>query len=880
MHHTAIAPYPAPPSRLGQARRIIWQLSLSLLLGLALSLSLWLIQPTQAQGSIIHVTSTGDPTQTGNSWATATSLTQALTIATAGDEIWVASGVYTPGTTISDTFNLVPGVALYGGFAATEAVRTERDWVANLTILSGDIGGDDTDPDGNGVLTTTTHIVGSNSNHVVLADGIQGSPITETTVLDGFTITAGQAKKSSYLGGGGLYCAGNGSGNECSPSLSNLSFAGNSARIGGAMYNDGSYSGNSSPSLVNVTFSGNSAYSSGGAMYNFGPSSGNSSPSLVNVTFSGNSADVSGGAMVNFGNSGNSSPVLNNVTFSGNSAGDDGGAMVNEGSFSGDSSPVLNNVTFSGNSARNRGGAMLNEGYGSGNSSPVLNNVTFADNSASSGGAMYNIIGSPILSNVTFSGNSAGYSGGAMFNLGWFIFSSTSSPTLNTVTFAGNSAGDDGGAMLNKGYGSGNSSPVLNTVTFADNSASSGGAMFNAYNSPSLSDVTFAGNSADNNGGAMLNDGSSPRLSDIIFSGNSAGDDGGAMYNLGNRFFGDSSPILSNVTFSGNSARNGGAMYNEAGEMHDDVILSSASSPVLNNVTFAGNSARFGGAMLNDGRFGSSSPVLHNAILWGNIATNRGHQLYNLDAIPVLSYTLIQSGTNHITGTGSFTVTYGPGILTSDPLFVDADGPDNITGTLDDNLRLSRLSPAIDAGDNSAISLLTDLAGNPRFYDDTGVVDTGYGTAPFVDIGAYERQSSSFQEIAVIGNGVEIADGSTNPSLANHTDFGRIAVSGGAMPRTFTIVNSGEADLLLTGSPPVSLTTGIHFSVTQQPTSLVSSLSTTTFQINFNPLAVGRFTDVVSIVSNDGDENPYLFVISGTGVEAIYLPLLVRDIQE
>ena len=673
-------PYAAPPSRLGQAQRIVWQLGLSLILALALSLSLWVMQATQAQGSIIHVTPTGDLAQTGNSWATATTLTQALTLATAGDEIWVATGVYTPGVTVNNAFSLKPGVALYGGFAATETVRTERDRVANLTILSGDIGGDDIDPDGDGVLTTTTHIVGSNSTHVVLADGTTGTPITETTVLSGFTITAGQANGGFPDNlGGGFYCVGNGGGNECNPSLSNVTFSGNSALLGGAMYNSAS------------------------------------------------------------------SPVLNNVTFAGNSADDDGGAMYNNGPSSGNSSPVLNNVTFVGNSADDDGGAMYNNGPSSGNSSPVLNNVTFSGNSASSGGAMFNIIGSPILSNVTFSGNSAGLGGGAMYNLGWFIYFGNSRPVLNNVTFASNSASSSG-AMLNSGWDVyfDNSRPVLNNVTFAGNSASSGGAMLNSNNFPSLSDVTFSGNSALL-GGAMYNSASSPVLNNVTFAGNSAGDGGGAMYNLGNRFFGDSSPILSNVTFSGNSARNGGAMYNEAGEMHDDVILSSASSPVLNNVTFADNSAdNDGGAMLNDGRFGSSSPVLHNAILWGNIATNRGHQLYNLDATPVLSYTLIQSGTNHITGSGTFTVTYGSGSLTTDPLFVDADGLDNIIGTLDDDLRLSANSPAIDAGNNATVpnGLTTDLVGNPRFYDDTDVPDTGNGTAPIVDMGAYEWQGT------------------------------------------------------------------------------------------------------------------------------------------
>jgi len=71
----------------------------------------------------------------------------------------VASGVYTPGATVSDTFQLLDGVEIYGGFAATETLRTQRDWVANPTVLSGDIAGDDT-TDANGVVTTTTNMSG------------------------------------------------------------------------------------------------------------------------------------------------------------------------------------------------------------------------------------------------------------------------------------------------------------------------------------------------------------------------------------------------------------------------------------------------------------------------------------------------------------------------------------------------------------------------------------------------------------------------------------------------------------------------------------------------------------------------------------------------
>ncbi len=73
-------------------------------------------------------------------------------------------------------------------------------------MLSGDIGGDD-DTDANGVVTDTAHIHGGNAYHVVSAD-TAGTPITGTTVLDGFTITGGQANGGSFpdYTGGGFLC--------------------------------------------------------------------------------------------------------------------------------------------------------------------------------------------------------------------------------------------------------------------------------------------------------------------------------------------------------------------------------------------------------------------------------------------------------------------------------------------------------------------------------------------------------------------------------------------------------------------------------------------------------------------------------------------------
>ena len=321
-----------------------------------------------AAASVYRVAKSGDGTD-GLTWTKAfTNVQSALVAADSGVEIWVATGIYTPGTALTNTFTLTSGVELYGGFAATETLRTQRDWAANPTVLSGDIAGDDT-TDANGVVTTTANISGTNSYHVVT-----GSGVATTTVLDGFTITAGQAD-GSYASP----CD-----NEC----------------GGGMYN---LSG--SPTLANVTFSGNLADNDGSGMYNYDFSS----PLLTDVTFSGNFATRGGGMYNELSN-----PSLTDVTFSSNSAEYYGGGMFND-----KSSPTLTNVTFSGNSAAYIGGGMCNI-----DSNPTLTNVTFSGNLAGSGGGMWNDSNSsPVLTNVTFSGNSVEYHGGGMYN-------SSSSPIL------------------------------------------------------------------------------------------------------------------------------------------------------------------------------------------------------------------------------------------------------------------------------------------------------------------------------------------------------------------------------------------------------------------------------------------------------------------
>lgn len=379
-----------------------------------------------------------------SSWQTACDLQDALALAEAGNQVWVAKGTYKPPTDTdrNATILLKSGVAIYGGFSDTgEPTWAQRDWETNLTTLSGDIGTEDD--------------IADNSFHVVT-----GSGLSDTTILDGFTITAGNANGGYAVQtvGGGMNLL------SSSPTLENVIISGNLAAYGGGMQNQ-----SGSPTLTNVDFSNNIASGRGGGMYNLY----SSNPILTNVTFSNNSAG-DGGGMYNYVSC---SPALTNVTFSGNTVSGNGGGMLNFDH----SSPTLNNVVFSDNTATTWGGGIHN----SSNCNSNLTNVLFSGNSAGdAGGGMLNWRSSPTIIHTTFFNNTA-YNGGGMTN-------SESSPTLTNVTFSGNTATVGGGGMSNYYF-----SGIMTNVTFYGNTASSGGAMKSERSSPTVTNSIFWGNTPD-----------------------------------------------------------------------------------------------------------------------------------------------------------------------------------------------------------------------------------------------------------------------------------------------------------------------------------------------------------------------------------------------
>ncbi len=395
----------------------------------------------------------------------------------------------------------------------------------------------------------------------------------------------------------------------------------------------------------------------------------------------------------------------------GNDVTDPDGVVTTHLNINGDNSYQV--VTGSGtNGTAVLDGFTITAGLANGGTGPCVNIC---------GAGMFNSAGSPTLANLVFSGNSASNAGGGMAN------TNGSSPSLSRVAFRANAAGQGAGMANLDG-----SSPAVRNALFADNTtAGNAGGMFNLNSSsPLLERVVFVGNFASVNGGGMFNQNSSnPSLSAVGFFGNSAGF-GGGMYNLVN-----SNPDLVNVVFSRNAAfgLGGGA---GAG------MLNNASSPVLTNVTFsaniAGGSIQQGGGMLNGA---GSNPVLVNVILWGNFALSGKEILNSGGSTPAISFSLIEGSGGSGGGWNAALGTDGGGNLDANPLFVDPDGADNIPGTVDDNLRVRRGSPAIDAGNNLAAGLAgvsTDLDGKARFFDVLETPDTGQGTPPIVDMGAYE----------------------------------------------------------------------------------------------------------------------------------------------
>ncbi len=476
-------------------------------------------------------------TGTGTSWQDAAGdLQMVLQRAASGDQIWVCQGIYTPTQCTSCSYDdrntsfVIPdSVEVYGGFAGVENSLSERDFSEMKTVLSGDI-----DSDG---------APENNAFTIVYFKNVSGS-----TILDGFTIAAGNANQPSAFGlpqnsGGAIFNSGQLAGFSSSPLIRNCVLENNYALgFGGAVYNDGSFSGLASAVFQNCIFRNNFSGAGGGAVY-------------CNASFSGICE-----------------PVFDDCGWTENySESGEGGAMFNNGAEDGRAIPVINRARFENNRAYTYGGAIFNFGK-TGSCTPLISNSFFIENTAKEGGAVYNDgsfggEATATISNSDFENNYAEVDGGAIYNSG--VENGRCFSKLEKCGFDMNRCGVAGAAIFNNGY-KGDCEPEIKNCSFIKNQTQNyGGAIYNLGNE------------------GLCN----PKILNSIFISNRAYS-AGALYNLGSNG-GNSSPFIINCTFFGNRAEVGGAVYCNASD------TTGTSRPLISNCIFYKNFANTGAVIRN-----------------------------------------------------------------------------------------------------------------------------------------------------------------------------------------------------------------------------------------------------------------------------------------
>ncbi len=467
-----------------------------------------------------------------------------------------------------------------------------------------------------------------------------------SVVLSGLTITNGNAGDGLY--GGGIL-------NYGTLALTNSTLSGNSAFVGGGIYNS-----NGTLTVSNTTISDNTTtntgYFGGGGIYNVG------ALTVTSSTLSGNTATTEGGGIYSY----SSTVTITNSTLSGNSAGTyAGGIRINVGTVDSRNTIIAKNAAVNYPDVY---GPLISQGYNLiGDSSGATISVTTGDQIGNAASPIDPLLGplqdngGPTWTRALLSGSAAidkGYSGDLVADQRGFA------RPVDSPAIANAGDGSDIGAYevqadelsgcstINRSVNNtGDASPgslrdvlsnvcVGSTITFAANvrgainlttaelpinknltiqgpganllsvqrSSTAGTPAFRIFNlapgvKSAISGLTITNGSTPGNGGGITSAGTLT-IDAVRVSGNSA-NLGGGIWNQGILHIRNST-IASNVASAA-----GGGVGNSSGDLYVD------------GSTIASNAAAYGGGLVN-----YSNLVVVNSTVAGNEALTNGGGIY------------------------------------------------------------------------------------------------------------------------------------------------------------------------------------------------------------------------------------------------------------
>jgi len=211
-------------------------------------------------------------------------------------------------------------------------------------------------------------------------------------------------------------------------------------------------------------------------------------------------------------------------------------------------------------------------------------------------------------------------------------------------------------------------------------------------------------------------------------------------------------------------------------------------------------------------------------------------------------------------------------VYTADAPQVSITAPANgATFTVGESITFS--GSATDAGGNA-------LAGASLVWssDTDGQLGTGGSISTTLSVGPHTvtltatdstgkqgqaRISVSVSEEAAEKPEMQVLHLSTAVSNGGSHTISETATTGLGTVVEFTIRNNGLGELDLNGVQ-IGGADAADYAVTTSPGATVAPGASTTFQITFTPSVAGTRTATVSIASNDANQNPFTFTISGT----------------